>query len=217
MRRIGADVRALSAIFVTHEHQDHIGGVFKLARRYGIPVWMSVGTYQAATGDSTDVPVNFCRDSESVTVGSLVLTPFTVPHDAREPLQFHVSDGRYKLGVLTDAGQMTAHMVAALNGCDALVLEFNHDGAMLADSSYPPSLKRRISSPFGHLSNQEASHLLRELDQSRLKKLVGAHLSESNNTPELAWQALQAGLTVAGVDVRVACQQEGFDWIDVGS
>ena len=206
----------LSGIIVTHEHQDHIGGVFKLARRHKIPVWMSVGTFQATEADSHDVNIHFCRDSEKLSIGDLELMPYTVPHDAREPLQYCASDGQFKLGVLTDAGHSTAHMIEVLGGCDALVLECNHDSQLLAESSYPSFLKRRISSPFGHLSNLESCDLLRNLDQSRLKRLVGAHLSASNNKPELALKAMREGAKSAGkTEIEVACQDEGFSWIQM--
>ncbi|MEO8837409.1 MAG: MBL fold metallo-hydrolase, partial [Herbaspirillum sp.] len=169
LERAGIAPAALSGIIVTHEHQDHVNGVFKFARRYHVPVWLSFGTYSAVRRDCKDVDLRFCRDDESFTIGGLELTPYTVPHDAREPLQFVASDGSARLGVLTDAGQSTAHLLQALGGCDALVLECNHDRRMLADSSYPPSLKQRIGGAYGHLSNDTSAEILGALDQSRLK------------------------------------------------
>jgi len=213
--RLGVQPKAVSAIVVTHEHQDHAGGVFRFARRHGIPVWMSLGTYQALAEDRNGVEVNICRDGHAFSVGDIALTPYTVPHDAREPLQYCASDGRRKLGVLTDAGQSTAHMVEALVGCDALVLECNHDRTLLDHSAYPAFLKQRIKSALGHLSNQEALEILTNLDQSRLKKVIGAHLSTTNNRPDLARKALQEGIRNPATGIGIACQQEGFGWVAV--
>jgi len=203
----------LAGIVVTHEHQDHVGGVFKFARRHRIPVWLSFGTYQAVQKQCDGVAVHFCRDGDRLVIRDLELIPYTVPHDAREPVQYVANDGRYRLGVLTDAGQSTPHLVAALGGCDALVLECNHDRQMLANSSYPYSLKQRIGGAFGHLSNDTTAEILAALDKSRLRMVVGAHLSQQNNTPELARQALLGVTAGSGIEVMIACQEEGFDWI----
>lgn len=205
----------IDAILVTHEHQDHVGGVFKFARRYRIPVWLSFGTYQAVRDTCNGVELNFCRDGAAFAVNDLSLMPYTVPHDAREPVQFVASDGKSRLGVLTDAGQATAHLISALDGCDALMLECNHDRQMLADSSYPASLKRRIGGAYGHLSNQVSGEILSLLDKVRLKTVVGAHLSASNNTPELARDALTAGLAGCAASIMIACQHQGFDWVEM--
>lgn len=205
----------LNGIVVTHEHSDHVGGVFKFARRHRVPVWLTYGTWQAVQRDCNDVMINLCRDGDRVTIGDLELSPYTVPHDAREPVQYVINDGRSRLGVLTDAGQLTPHLVQALGGCDALVLECNHDRAMLANSSYPWSLKQRIGGAYGHLSNDTAADILAALDQSRLQRIVGAHLSQQNNTPALARQALEGALAGGGPDIMIACQAEGFAWVNI--
>lgn len=203
----------LAGIVVTHEHQDHVGGVFKFARRHNIPVWLTFGTYQAVRDNCDGVELHFCRDGDRLQLGDLELTPYTVPHDAREPVQYLASNGVAKLGVLTDAGHATSHLIDALGGCDALMLECNHDRQMLADSAYPPSLKRRIGGAYGHLSNQTSAEILNALDKSRLKRVVGAHLSLKNNTPELAHAALCSALDLEQVEITVACQEEGFGWV----
>jgi phosphoribosyl 1,2-cyclic phosphodiesterase len=146
-------------------------------------------------------------------IGELEILPYTVPHDAREPVQFVVTSGRHRLGVLTDAGQPTAHLIAALGGCDALLLECNHDRQLLADSPYPPSLKARIGGPYGHLSNEHAAEILRALDRGRLNKVVGAHLSQQNNTPALAQAAIASVVEKEQVEVLIASQEEGFGWL----
>ncbi len=213
LARLGLLPAELNGIVVTHEHQDHVGGVFKFARRHRIPVWLSFGTYQAVERDCKDVEVQFCRDGDRLEIGALTLHPYTVPHDAREPVQYVADDGRYRLGVLTDAGHATAHLVGALGGCDALMLECNHDRTMLANSAYPPSLKQRIGGAYGHLSNDTSAEILDALDRSRLKTVVGAHLSKQNNTAELARAAICGVTGAAAVKVMIACQDDGFDWI----
>ena len=207
----------LAGIVVTHEHQDHVGGVFKFARRHGIPVWLSYGTWQAVQRDCKDVRLHFCRDGDAFAIGDLELTPYTVPHDAREPIQYVASDGRHRLGVLTDAGHATEHLIQALGGCDALMLECNHDRHMLANSVYPPSLKQRIGGAYGHLSNDTSAEILAALDRSRLRIVVGAHLSKQNNTPELARAAICGAIGSEAIEVMIACQLEGFDWVPLAA
>jgi phosphoribosyl 1,2-cyclic phosphodiesterase len=215
LARLGLAPDALAGIIVTHEHHDHIGGVFKFARRHRVPVWLTHGTYQAAIGRCEDVVLHVCRDGEPFQLGDLEIHPYTVPHDAREPVQYLASDGNAKLGILTDAGHATQHMIDALSACDALMLECNHDVQMLAASTYPPSLKQRISGDYGHLSNRAAGEILQRLDKSRLRRIVGAHLSLKNNTPELARIALEGALEMQ-CELSIACQQAGFDWVELG-
>jgi phosphoribosyl 1,2-cyclic phosphodiesterase len=135
-----------------------------------------------------------------------------VPHDAREPVQFVCSDGCWRLGVLTDLGVSTAYVEASLSGCDALVLECNHDLDMLANGDYSFPLKRRIAGKFGHLDNGAAAGLLARIDSSRLKHLIAAHLSEQNNLPELARTALAATLHCDTDWIGIADQRVGFGW-----
>lgn len=214
LQRLGVAPADLAAIVVTHEHQDHVGGAFKFARRHNIPVWLSFGTYQAIrTKECEGVTFDFCRDGNALAIGDLELTPYTVPHDAREPVQYVANDGRQKLGVLTDAGKSTAHMIEVLGGCDALMLECNHDRHMLANSAYPPSLKQRIGGSYGHLSNETAAEILGAIDKSRLKTVVGAHLSKQNNTPELAQAAIFSVIPADSANIIIACQDSGVDWI----
>lgn len=205
----------ISAIVVTHEHSDHVGGVFKFARRYGTPVWLTAGTYQAVIDDTKKVDIRLCRDGDVLTFDSMTLMPYTVPHDAREPVQYVASENDCKLGVLTDAGQATAHLVAALHGCDALVLECNHDRIMLANSVYPPSVRARIGGPYGHLSNDSSAQILAQIDKTKLHTIVAAHLSHQNNTPDLAREALLPVIAGMACEVVIADQEDGFGWIPV--
>lgn len=216
LARLGLAAADLAGIVVTHEHQDHIGGVFKFARRHKVPVWLTYGTWQAARRDCEGVAVNFCRDGDRLAIGDLELSPYTVPHDAREPVQYLASDGNHRLGVLTDAGQATSHMLDMLGGCHALMLECNHDRDMLAGSAYPYPLKQRIGGSYGHLSNDTAADILARIDTTRLTRVVAAHLSKQNNTPDLAREALCGTPGASGFEVMVACQEDGFGWTAVG-
>jgi len=215
LARLGASVEGLDAILITHEHGDHIGSALTLARKWSIPLYMSWGTARAVGADDADVDLQVLSGDEAVAIGDLGILPYTVPHDAREPLQYVFSNGASRLGVLTDVGTCTPHISTVLSGCDALVLECNHDAQMLADSRYPPSLKARIGGNHGHLNNDAAADILASLDRSRLQHLIAAHLSQQNNLPELAQAALANVLGVAPAEVIVASQSEGFSWLTV--
>jgi phosphoribosyl 1,2-cyclic phosphodiesterase len=215
LARAGLAASDLDAVFVTHEHNDHVGCAMTLAERYGLTVWMSRGTWRAVGAAPAPPHLRFARDGEVLAVGDLALHPFTVAHDAAEPLQLRCSDGNVYLGVLTDLGSITAHMLAHIGGCHALILECNHDVAMLAGSRYPDSLKARIGGRFGHLSNATATELLAQGVGARLRHLVAAHLSRENNRPELARAALAAQWGSGPQDIVVADPATGFDWLQI--
>jgi phosphoribosyl 1,2-cyclic phosphodiesterase len=205
----------LTGILVTHEHGDHIGGVFPFARRHALPVLLSYGTFSVCQSAAAGVDLRIIDSHASFCVKALEIQPYPVPHDAREPVQFVFSDGKRRLGLLTDAGEITQHIRDVLSGIDGLVLECNHDAGMLASSNYPASLRQRIAGRFGHLENGAAAELLLEIDSSRLQHLVAAHLSEQNNHPSLAVRALATALGCADERIGVACQEVGFDWRQV--
>ena len=147
--------------------------------------------------------------------GALQITPFTVPHDAREPLQVKLSDGAVSMGILTDLGHVSAHVVSQLKGCNALLMETNHDTQMLRKSGYPQFLKDRISGPLGHLSNDSACELAQILNHPRLGQVVAAHLSEKNNSPEIVLDCLSRALGRTRDEVWVAAPDTGSSWINV--
>ena len=204
----------LDAIFITHEHSDHIGSARSLALRERIPVWMSEGTYAGIGAPDLDGLLRGAQDSVAIDLGSLQVMPFTVPHDAREPLQLTCSDGAVRLGVLTDLGHATQHVLQHLAGCHALLVECNHDPQLLAGSVYPPFLKRRVGGNHGHLSNAQGAAIVEALRHPALRHVVAAHLSEQNNRPELARAALAAVLGRSQDDIGVAFQREGTLWLE---
>lgn len=214
LARLGLRPADLAGIVVTHEHGDHLGGVGRLARKYALPVWLTDGTRTMAQ-DLDGVAIRVIDSHAAFGVGDLEIRPFPVPHDAREPVQYVFSDGNRRLGVLTDTGCSTPHIEAMLAGVDALVLECNHDAAMLENGPYPASLKRRVGGRFGHLENSQSAALLGKLKHGTLQCVMAAHVSRRNNTAALARRALARTLGCADEEVRVACQKAGFDWIRI--
>lgn len=215
LKQVGCQPEELDAVFVTHEHSDHANGILPLAKRYGIPLWMSNGTFQGMGKDFSEVDLNFCRDGDCIGIGSLKITAFTTSHDAREPLQFHLTDGVSKIGMLTDTGQVTPHIQRELASCHLLFLECNYDEGMLRISHYPEHLKRRIRSAYGHLSNDAAANFLMAVDRSCLRTVVACHLSQNNNLADHARKAIEEAVSRHGIQVMVADQESGTDWIDV--
>lgn len=213
LARLGVAPETVSAIVVTHEHADHIDGVAPFAARFGTPVWLTFGTLSVVAERFAGLGRVYGFDSHDIfAVEAIEIRPFTVPHDAREPVQFVCSDGHWRLGVLTDLGMSTACVESSLSGCDALVLECNHDLDMLTHGDYPYPLKQRIAGRFGHLDNGAAAGLLANLDTSRLKHLIAAHLSQHNNRPDLARAALATSIGCAADWIGIADQHLGFSW-----
>jgi phosphoribosyl 1,2-cyclic phosphodiesterase len=211
MDRLNIEPAALDAVLVTHEHGDHCRGVAALSRHLDLPVYLTWGT--AATG-RCDNPhtVQYIDTHSSFAIGDLSIVPVAVPHDAREPCQFVFNYAGSRVGVLTDLGSVTPWVVENYSGCDALLLEANHDPDMLWAGSYPPNTKARVAGDWGHLSNRQTAQLLAQLGPEQLQYLVIAHISENNNCLDIARQTLQPELQRAA-EVIWADQSEGFDWL----
>ncbi len=214
LAREGLTASDLDAVFITHEHGDHIGCAHALSQREGVDVWMSEGTWLATGAPDYGGRLRLARDGEAVEVGEMQLQPFTVPHDAREPLQLRCTDGARVLGVLTDLGHASSHVMARLAGIDALVLEFNHDVALLSQSRYPPFLKRRVGGNYGHLSNAAAAEIARAVHHPGLRHVVAAHLSAQNNRPEIVRLAMAEALGAAEHEMLTADAAGGSPWLD---
>lgn len=216
LARLEIGAETLNGIVVTHEHTDHLSGVLGLARRYRIPVWSTHGTLAAVLESELEgIDIHTIFAASPFEIDAIGVTPFAVPHDAREPVHYVFTDGQARLGVLTDIGHATPHVVQMLSGLDALVLECNHDLEMLERSDYPAALKARIRGAYGHLDNDSAARLLAALERSRLGCVVAAHLSRRNNTKPLARTALAGVLKCDPDSIRIADQDAGLAWTDV--
>lgn len=214
LARLDLMPQQIDAILVTHEHGDHAGGVAPLARRWQIPVYLTHGTARAHKAFAAMSLNCFDADAE-FEIGALQIRAFSVPHDAAQPCQYRLTDGGRALGVVSDLGHISANVVRALQGVDALALECNHDPRLLAAGPYPPSLKARVGGDWGHLANAQAAQLLAQLELSRLQHLWLTHLSEVNNSPAHALDAVAPVLDGLAVQPRCASQSEGFGWCEV--
>jgi phosphoribosyl 1,2-cyclic phosphodiesterase len=215
LKRLEVDPASLTAILVSHEHGDHIRGVGAMARRYQLPVWMTPGTYHSASyGNLSRLQLIDCHTGPW-RIEDITIHAYPVPHDSREPCQFVLSVDKCSLGVLTDAGHITPHIVERLQNCDSLVLEFNHDPQMLATGPYPPSLQARVGGSHGHLNNQQALQLLSQVPVERFSHLVASHISEKNNDPELVRSMVYQHLPELQAQFSLAEQHRVSDWLCV--
>jgi len=203
----------VSAILVTHEHSDHIAGVAGFANKYSIPVWLNKGTNLHKKCESIKSKELF-NSHQPFQLGDFLVTPVTVPHDSREATQFVFSAAEYSVGLLTDVGHITNHIIEAYSRCDAILLEFNYELAMLMSGPYPFSLKQRVSGDLGHLSNQQAIDMLSQMDLSKLSKIVAMHISEENNRREIVKEKLKTIITTNSTRFYLANQTDGVQWLD---
>jgi phosphoribosyl 1,2-cyclic phosphodiesterase len=221
--RLDVAPESIDAIVVTHEHDDHVGGVFKFSRRFGTPVFLTHGTWRASlrskltTHDYLQTDrVRLIDSHTSFSIKTIQIHPFPVPHDALEPVQLLIeSSNGFVTGILTDCGKSTPHLVRMLNKAHALILESNHCPERLAQSPYPESLKRRVGGDYGHLSNQVACNILSQLDSGVLKRVVAAHLSKTTNCPTLVRSMWGEVLGPRGIDFEIACQEQGVGWCEL--
>ncbi len=210
----GLSADDICAVLVTHEHTDHAGGVDRLARGWKVPVYTTHGTARLARwGEVPDL--RHISPSEQFRIGDLLIQAYAVPHDAAEPVQFVISDGTHRVGILSDAGHITPHMCEVLSGCDALLLEANHCPQMLAVGPYPPALRERVGGPWGHLSNCQSAALLEALPLEATGHIVLTHLSEQNNTPERALDAIRGALNGWPGTLCTALQDQPLETIEL--
>ena len=210
---VQCDGARLTGVLVTHEHGDHIKGVWTLARRYRLPVYMTAGTAKKAQPPA-DVHLNLITPQQSFQIGNVDVLPVAVPHDAREPVQFVFTYAGLKLGVLTDLGHISPHVLTCYQGCDGLLVEANHDSAMLAGGAYPHTLKQRVGGDWGHLNNDQAAGFLKALEPHSLQALIVGHISQQNNALSIAQEVIDP-VTAVVPKVIYASQDDCVDWLSL--
>jgi phosphoribosyl 1,2-cyclic phosphodiesterase len=227
VKTLGEDPHSFSAILITHEHSDHVYGLQVLARKTGVPVFMTEATHQtwvrALRDKNGERPklekLELFASGKSFQVGDIAITPFTIPHDAADPVGFTFRAEGVKLGFVTDLGYIPASVCDHLRGCDVLVLESNHDLEMLRGGPYPWSVKQRVMSRVGHLSNEALAQFFAKDYDGEAAYVVLAHLSEQNNHPEIARGAAEKALgprqTLLRNRVMLASQTKPLDPIRV--
>ncbi len=214
LARLGVEPTDITGVIVTHEHADHIHGVAAFARKFKVPVYLSHGSYQEKYMGAVPT-LHKINCQQNFQINTIEVVPVIVPHDAREPCQYLLRSGGKTVGILTDLGHITPHVEAQYRECDALLLECNHDPGMLRDGPYPYPLKVRVGGDYGHLNNDQAAGLLATVNMERLNHLVISHISEPNNLPALAEQAVAPYLEGGCGRLTVASQEDGFDWISL--
>ena len=204
LNEIGVDIREIDAILVTHEHVDHVRGLGVIARKFGLPIYANEGTWQGILQREKGIPPQCMRTfvtGEDFYIGPVNVMPFAIPHDANEPVGYAFSCKGLRCGVATDIGHIEDGWMNAISGCQALVLEANHDIDMVNMGPYPMRLKRRILGRKGHLNNVDSAKALCELAARGTKAVFLSHLSKDNNLPELAYNTVCEALCRAGFAV----------------
>ncbi len=211
-QKIDRDISKLSGLFVTHEHSDHIKGVGILARKYKLPVYANAKTWGAMNHLVGEIPVEqkFTFDMETVkSFGGVDIESFGVSHDAAEPMFYVFHHNGKKLVLITDTGYVSDRMKGIIHNADVFVFESNHDVQMLRMGKYPWSIKRRILSDVGHVSNEDAAIAMSEVAGDNTKRIYLAHLSQDNNMKDLAKMAVEQTLQSKGIIIG-----EQFDLYD---
>lgn len=200
--KIDRDMKNLSGIFITHEHSDHIKGLGVVARKYNIPIFANEKTWAAMEGHLGKIPLDqrFIFDMETVkSFGSIDIESFAVSHDAADPMFYVFHEGDRKLALITDTGYVSDRMKGIIRGADSFVFESNHDVGMLQMGKYPWSIKRRILSDVGHVSNEDAAVAMSDVVFEKPTQIYLSHLSKENNMKDLARMSVTQTLQSCGI------------------
>lgn len=192
MEERGLDPGKLKAIFITHEHVDHVRGTRVLCKTLNIPAFFTYGTWNNTHKSSKPIHYRFVHLNQAVEIGALSIHAFSKNHDAHEPVSFRIEAGNFNIGVMTDIGSVCENVIHHFKLCNAVFLESNYDEKMLWEGPYPWPLKKRVASELGHLSNNQALELVTQHGSAALKMVFLSHLSGENNTPDIAYQAFES-------------------------
>ena len=213
LERVGKSPQDISAIFVTHEHSDHWKGVLPFASKFSIDIYATAGCFRAVNvSPSTSKQFKVICSHSSFMINNVQVLPIPVPHDASEPVQYIFSYDQFRLGILTDVGNITPYIIEQYSRCTGLLVEANHDVNMLQAGTYPRFLKDRVAGEWGHLNNYQTASLLSAIDQDIIQKIVIGHISESNNDSDKVKKAIEDVFTCSE-KIIYANQNEGFDWV----
>lgn len=208
---LGVCVSDIQAICITHEHSDHVKGVQAIAENDGIKIYSSFGT--ARKMNWLEHPLWHClKQGESTCLAGIEVKPYLVPHDAQEPFQYIFEKSGKKLGILSDLGFVTPHLLKAFKRCHGLQIEANHDPYMLRNGPYPISLQKRVEGNYGHLSNQQCADFVQHVYWSGLSKLTIGHISEKNNSQQLVKDVLSRAIPTESLEPQILDQSQVGDW-----
>lgn len=217
IKMVSVDPKKISAILITHEHWDHIRGLENFIKQFPVSVYLSRGTLNSINFP-LDTEINIIEGGKEFQIGQITISPFSVPHDASEPMGFTFFNGSKKIGFASDLGKVTFLVLEKLRNANLLALETNHDEELLKNGPYPLDLKLRIKSAFGHLSNRDAVEAIKELISKNLKYILPIHLSEVNNSPDLVKYYMEEILKInfyLNISCVVARQRETIPFLEV--
>ena len=212
LSRFGLDISDVKALLISHEHHDHILHAERIALERSIPLYLSHLLPKSLIARKEGIIFEEFKAGRTFTIEDLEILPLSVPHDARDPVGFLIANGRTRVGVFTDLGLVTPQLLSAFRECSALVIEANHDEDLLLKGPYPPFLKARVGGPNGHLSNKQTARALASIASDRLKSALLAHLSRTNNTPNLALLTVNRYLEKCDRNLSLfVCGENGSD------